>query len=163
MCHGCLRHELNFHETQDFLFENIHLHSFQVFSFNKLLHCKKVCRIWGKDGVFVLQPLTNILNICKWIISILMQTISSSGKHAWPSSYFPMLFSHYISGSCAFTWCQNNWLRDSWSISWINCRNFFWGIWCVYNNINQFLDTVIPPNSRFLGLRKNRNREFGCL
>ena len=23
--------------------------------------------------------------------------------------------------------------------------------------------TVIPPNSRFLGLRKNRNREFGCL
>ena len=22
--------------------------------------------------------------------------------------------------------------------------------------------TVIPPNSRFLGLRKNRNREFGC-
>ena len=29
--------------------------------------------------------------------------------------------------------------------------------------VHTYGSTVIPPNSRFLGLRKNRNREFGCL
>ena len=28
--------------------------------------------------------------------------------------------------------------------------------------IHEMEGTVIPPNSRFLGLRKTRNREFGC-
>ena len=41
----------------------------------------------------------------------------------------------------------------------------FGGITVYFSSIcvSASCSTVIPPNSRFLGLRKNRNREFGCL